>query len=132
MKKTSKTKQKKQVNNIITILKQEYPEAGPRLRFSNPLECLIAGILAAQCTDEKVNEVTEFLFDKYKTARDYADADLDELMMEIYSTGTFRKKALRIKECCEVLDTQYGGKIPEDMDSLTSLPGVGRQSQMCI
>jgi endonuclease-3 len=128
MKKTSKTKQKKQVNNIITILKQEYPEAGPRLRFSNPLECLIAGILAAQCTDEKVNEVTEFLFDKYKTARDYADADLDELMMEIYSTGTFRKKALRIKECCEVLDTQYGGKIPEDMDSLTSLPGVGRKT----
>jgi len=124
----SKKTRKERVKNIIPILKEEYPDAGPRLRFSNPLELLVAGILAAQCTDEKVNEVTEVIFKKYKTAKDYACADLDELMKEIYSTGTFRKKAVRIKECCEVIVTQYNGEVPQNMDDLASLPGVGRKT----
>lgn len=119
---------KEKMKKIIPFLKEVYPDAGPRLKFTNPLECLIAGILAAQCTDDKVNEVTEFLFDKYKTARDYANADLDELMQEIYSTGTFRRKAELIKQCCNVLDTQYNGEVPKDMDLLISLPGVGRKT----
>jgi endonuclease-3 len=119
---------KERVKNIIPILKDEYPDAGPRLRFTNPLELLIAGILAAQCTDEKVNEVTVELFRKYKTARDFANADPDELMKEIYSTGTFRRKAVRIKECCEIIATQYNGEIPTNMDDLASLPGVGRKT----
>jgi endonuclease-3 len=119
---------KERVKNIIPILKDEYPDAGPRLRFTNPLELLIAGILAAQCTDEKVNEVTVELFRKYKTARDFANADPDELMKEIYSTGTFRRKAVRIKECCEIIATQYNGEVPTNMDDLASLPGVGRKT----
>jgi endonuclease-3 len=123
---------KYKIEQIIFLLKKAYPDVGPRLKFSNPLECLVSGILASQCTDEKVNEVTVFLFDKYKTARDYADADLVELMNEIYSTGTFRKKAERIKECCDIIDKQYGGKVPNDMDSLVSLPGVGRKTANMI
>jgi endonuclease-3 len=124
----SKGARKERVKNIIPILKVEYPDAGPRLRFTNPLELLVAGILAAQCTDEKVNEVTVELFRKYKTAKDYANADLDELMKEIYSTGTFRRKAVRIKECCEIIATQYNGEVPTNMDDLASLPGVGRKT----
>ena len=128
----SKRSLKERVKNIIPILKEEYPNAGPRLRFSNPLELLVAGILAAQCTDEKVNEVTELIFKKYKTARDYANADLDELMKEIYSTGTFRRKSARIKECCEVIADQYNGEVPQNMDDLASLPGVGRKTANMI
>ena len=128
----SKRTRKERVKNIIPILKEEYPNAGPRLRFSNSLELLVAGILAAQCTDEKVNEVTELIFKKYKTARDYANADLDELMKEIYSTGTFRRKSARIKECCEVIADQYNGEVPQNMDDLASLPGVGRKTANMI
>ena len=119
---------KSRTRKIIEILKKEYPNAGPRLRFSNPLELLIAGILAAQCTDERVNEVTKTLFIKYKTADDYANADLDELRAEIYSTGTFRRKAEMIKECCNVIATEYNGVVPNTMDDLVSLPGVGRKT----
>ncbi len=128
MARKSKKSLKEKISKMMPRLREAYPDAAPRLKFSNPLECLISGILAAQCTDEKVNEVTEFVFDKYRTARDYADADLDRLMDEVYSTGTFRRKALRIKECCEMLDKQFGGEVPEDMDSLVSLPGVGRKT----
>lgn len=124
----SKRSLKERMQKIIPILKDEYPDAGPRLRFSNPLELLIAGILAAQCTDERVNEVTVEMFKKYRTAKDYANADLDELMDEIYSTGTFRRKAVKIKECCEIIATQYNGEVPQNMDDLVALPGVGRKT----
>jgi endonuclease III len=123
---------KSRTKKIIEILKKEYPDAGPRLRFSNSLEILVAGILAAQCTDERVNKVTETLFKKYKTAHDYANADLDELMNEIYSTGTFRRKAEMIKECCKVIATEYNGIVPNTMDELVSLPGVGRKTANMI
>ena len=116
------------MQKIIPILKDEYSDAGPRLRFSNPLELLIAGILAAQCTDERVNEVTVEMFKKYRTAMDYANADLDELMDEIYSTGTFRRKAVKIKECSKIIATQYNGEVPQNMDDLLALPGVGRKT----
>lgn len=116
------------VKKIISILKEEYPDAGPRLMFSNPLELLVAGILAAQCTDDKVNEVTKTLFKKYRTAYDYANADLNELMNEIYSTGTFRKKAEAIKECCKAIAEKYNGNVPNNIDELVSLPRVGRKT----
>ena len=108
----SKETRRRRVRKIMPILGEEYPDAGPRLDFSNPLELLIASILAAQCTDNKVNEVTKDLFKKYRTANDYAEADLDELMDEIRSTGTFRKKSIRIKSCCEAIASQYGGFRP--------------------
>lgn len=116
------------VKKIIAILKEEYPDAGPRLKFSNPLELLVAGILAAQCTDDKVNQVTKTLFRKYKTADDYANADINELMNEIYSTGTFRKKAEAIKECCKVIADEYNGNVPNNIDELVLLPRVGRKT----
>ncbi len=124
----SKETRRRRVRNIIPILRAEYPDAGSRLNFSNPLELLIASILAAQCTDDKVNEVTRDLFRKYRTAKDYVDADLYTLMEEIYSTGTFRKKAARIKLCCEAIVSKHGGEVPTTMEELTALPGVGRKT----
>ena len=124
----SKRTRQERVRKILAVLKTEYPDAGPRLNFSNPLELLIASILAAQCTDDKVNEVTRELFMKYRTARDYAEADISELMEEIYSTGTFRRKANHIKQCCQALVEKFEGKVPDNMKDLTSLPGVGRKT----
>lgn len=123
---------KEKVREIIRILKDEYPDAGIRLNYSNPLELLIAGILAAQCSDDRVNEVTKHLFKKYRTAKDYAEADLEELMEEIHSTGAFRKKAHRIKECCAYLVSKFDGKVPDNMDDLSSISGIGRKTANMI
>ena len=124
----SKETRRRRIRKIVPILKEEYPDAGPRLSFTDPLELLIASILAAQCTDDRVNEVTKYLFKKYRTAKDYVEADLNELMDEIYSTGTFRKKAVRIKNCCEAIVSQHGGEVPDNMEELGDLPGVGRKT----
>ena len=124
----SRETRQRRVRKLIPILKEEYPDTSPMLNFSNALELLIASILAAQCTDKKVNEVTGKLFEKYKSARDYAEADLEELMEEIYSTGTFRRKAARIKDCCEALARLYNGEVPGDIEVLTALPGIGRKT----
>ena len=128
----SKETRQRRARKIIPILREEYPEDGSWLNFSNPLELLIASILAAQCTDDRVNKVTEELFRKYKTAKDYAESDLDVLMDEIHSTGTFRKKAIRIKLCCESIVSQYDGEIPARMDDLIALPGVGSKTANMI
>jgi endonuclease-3 len=128
----SQETRRRRVRKIIPILREEYPNAGPRLHFSNPLELLIASILAAQCTDDKVNQVTRDLFKKYRTAEDYLKADLNVFMDEIHSTGTFRKKTLRIKSCCEALILEHGGQVPDNMEGLTSLPGVGRKTANMI
>lgn len=128
----SKETRRRRVREIISILEEEYPDAGPRLHFSNPLELLIASILAAQCTDNMVNQVTRSLFKKYRTAEDYVQADPDELMAEIYSTGTFRRKTNRIKLTCEALVNQHGGQVPDNMEDLTALPGVGRKTANVI
>jgi len=128
----SKETRRRRVRRIIPILREEYPDTGPWLNFSNPLELLIASILAAQCTDTRVNQVTRDLFRKYTTAKDYAEADLNELMTEIHSTGTFRKKASRIKLCTEAIVEQCGGEVPDNMEELTSLPGVGRKTANMI
>lgn len=128
----SKETRRRRVRQIIPILKEEYPDAGPRLKFSNPFELLIASILAAQCTDNRVNEITEGLFKKYKTAQDYMEADPEVIMDEIRSTGAFRRKTNRIKLTSEALVSQYNGEVPSTMEELTDLPGVGRKTANMI
>ncbi|GAB4138292.1 hypothetical protein JCM17478_13730 [Thermopirellula anaerolimosa] len=113
---------------ILARLSAEYPDASCSLDFRSPLELLIATILSAQCTDERVNQVTKSLFKKYRKARDYASAALSELEKDIQSTGFFRNKAKSIQACCERLDREFGGNVPQEMDVLVELPGIGRKT----
>ncbi len=119
---------KKRAANIYKILKKEYPDAGCSLRHADPLELLIATILSAQCTDERVNIVTKDLFKKYRSAKDYADAELPILEKEIHSTGFFKNKAKNIKNCCAKIVSEHGGKVPATMEELLELPGIGRKT----
>ena len=120
------------LTQIVAILRDTYPEARCALLFSSPLELLIATILSAQCTDERVNTVTRTLFQKYHTAADYAAADFDALAKDIQSTGFYRQKARSIQRCCDMLLTQYHGEIPATMADLVQLPGVGRKTANVI
>ena len=113
---------------IISALKQTYPDAHCELNFSNPFELLIATILSAQCTDKRVNLVTNELFKKYRSAADFAKAELAELERDIKSTGFFRNKAKNIKSCCAALVEKHGGEVARRMDELTALDGVGRKT----
>ena len=114
--------------SIARALARALPDATCALHFSNPLELLVATILSAQCTDQRVNQVTPGLFRKYPTAKHYAQAPRAELEKAIQSTGFYRNKAKAIQECCRVLDQQYGGEVPREMDALVRLPGVGRKT----
>ncbi|HEV8543241.1 MAG TPA: endonuclease III [Verrucomicrobiae bacterium] len=113
---------------LIEVFRQTYPNAHCELNFSNPLELLVATILSAQCTDKRVNLVTESLFRKYPAARDYAEADLPGLESDIRTTGFFRNKAKNIKACARQLVEKYGGKVPQKMEELVALEGVGRKT----
>jgi len=113
---------------IITGLKRTYPDAHCELNFSNPLELLVATILSAQCTDKRVNLVTAELFRKYRSAEDFANADLAALEAEIKSTGFFRNKAKNIQACCRALLEKHGGEVPRSMAELHALDGVGRKT----
>jgi len=117
---------------MIKILSKEIPDSRIALEFSNPLELLIATILSAQCTDVKVNQVTEGLFKKYRSARDYAEADLAEFEEDIRPTGFYRNKAKSILKCCQELLARFGGKVPETLEELVRLPGVGRKTANVI
>jgi len=117
---------------VLDILAKEYPAARVTLDFSNPLELLVATILAAQCTDERVNRVTQDLFRKYRASADYARADQEKFEEEIRSTGFFRNKAKNILLCCRKLVTQFHGQVPQTLEELTSLPGVGRKTANII
>lgn len=119
---------KKRVIKIIGILDRLYPEAACSLDFVDPLQLLISTQLAAQCTDERVNLVTRDLFKKYGNARDFADANLHELESEIRSTGFYHNKARNIINCCKMLVEFYDGKVPDNMENLLELPGVGRKT----
>ena len=119
---------KKRVRQIIRLLKKEYPEARCSLDHSNPLELLVATILSAQCTDERVNLVTADLFRKYRTWRDYADAPTAELERDIHSTGFFRNKARAIQGACRLIGERHGGRVPDSMEELLELPGVARKT----
>jgi len=116
------------LNAIIDILKKEYPDVKCFLDFTNPLELLIATILSAQCTDERVNKVTKSLFKKYRSVEDYAEVELKELEEDIKTTGFYKNKAKNIKECCSILASKYNGNIPTNIDILVKLPGVGRKT----
>jgi endonuclease-3 len=113
---------------ILAALQKTYPDAHCELKFSNPLELLIATILSAQCTDKRVNLVTADLFKKYRSAADFANADLANLEQEIKTTGFFRNKAKNIKACCAALVERHGGEVPRTMEELTRLGGVGRKT----
>ena len=130
--KIDKQKAGQRIKDIWPILKRTYPQAKIALEFVNPLELLIATILSAQCTDARVNMVTKDLFKKYKSAADWAKADLKEIESDIRSTGFFRNKALSIKGACTRIVGQYDGKVPGDMDDLLTLPGVGRKTANCV
>jgi len=119
---------KKRVNRIIKILEKLYPDPKTALHFTNPLELLIATVLSAQCTDERVNMVTADLFRKYKSAKDYAQKDLEDLEEDIRSTGFFRNKAKAIKGFTAELAEKYKGQVPASLDDLVSLPGIGRKT----
>jgi len=113
---------------LCETLPRIYPDAHCELNFSNALELLIATILSAQCTDVQVNKVTPALFKKYRTARDYAEADPAALEHDLRAIGLFRAKAKNIRACCRLLADEHGGKVPETMDALLRLPGVGRKT----
>jgi len=119
---------KEKAKEIIRRLKEAYPDAKIALKFENPLQLLIATILSAQCTDERVNQVTPELFEKYKTAQDFAQAPLEELASLIKSTGFYQQKARYIKEACKILVEKYGGEVPKTMEELLELPGVARKT----
>jgi endonuclease-3 len=116
------------VKRIIAGLQKTYPDAHCELNYHNPLELLIATILSAQCTDKRVNLVTETLFKKYRTPADYAGATQEELEKAIKTTGFFRNKARNIKTCCQTIVEKHGGKVPQSMEELIELGGVGRKT----
>jgi endonuclease-3 len=128
MARQSRESDAKRVRSILTTLQRTYPQAHCELTYSNPLELLIATILSAQCTDSRVNEVTRSLFQRYRTAADYARAPLSELEQAIRSTGFYRNKARNIQACCRALVERHGGQVPRTMEELTALDGVGRKT----
>lgn len=118
----------KRVNKILELLDKGYPEPRLELNFKTPLELLIATILAAQCTDVRVNAVTKDLFKKYKKAEDYAKADINVLEEEIRPTGFYKNKAKSIINCCKMIVEKFKGEVPRTLEELTGLPGVGRKT----
>ncbi len=116
------------VLEIIDLLEKEFPKAKTALNHTNPLELLVATILSAQCTDERVNIVTKSLFKKYRKAEDYADADLAELEQNIKSTGFYRNKAKNIKKAGEMLVQKFHSQVPKTMNEMLELPGVARKT----
>lgn len=122
------SEEKRRAVEIIERLRREYPEARCALVHSNAFELLVATILSAQCTDERVNIVTANLFRKYRKPQDYLDASQEELEKDIYSTGFFRNKAKNIQGACQKIIHQFGGKTPQTMDELLTLNGVARKT----
>ena len=120
------------VKKIWQILKKSYPNARIALDYRNPLQLLISTILSAQCTDVRVNMVTKDLFKKYQSPADWAKADLEQIESDIKSTGFFRNKAANIKGACTKIIEQYDGKVPDTMEQLLRLPGVGRKTANCV
>jgi len=113
---------------ILFGLKKAYPDADCSLSFQSPLELLVATILSAQCTDVQVNKVTPKLFQQFRSARDYATAPLEQLEEAVRTTGFFHNKAKNIQNACRKIVEQFGGRVPDTMEALTSLPGVGRKT----
>jgi endonuclease-3 len=119
---------RERVKKLIQVWPKVYPNAHTELNFKNPLELLIATILSAQCTDKRVNLVTPFLFKKYRSAKDYAAAPQAELENAIKSTGFFRNKTKSIRAATSTIANKFGGRVPDSMEKLRELPGVGRKT----
>jgi endonuclease-3 len=115
-------------NEILALLKNQYPEIKIALHYSNPLELLIATILSAQCTDKQVNAVTKKLFIKYRTLQDFIRISQEELEKEIYSTGFYRNKSKNIIGACKIIVNEYNSTVPDTMEELLKLPGVARKT----
>ena len=118
----------KSARAIYRILSQTYPDVQCELDFKSPLQLLVATVLSAQCTDKRVNMVTPALFRKYGEARDFAGADILDIEELIHSTGFFRAKARSIKGLAMRIESDFGGKVPESLEELITLPGVGRKT----
>lgn len=116
----------------MDILSGEYPEVKPALEYKTAFQLLIATILSAQCTDQRVNIVTKDLFKKYKTPEDFVNAESEELEKDIFSTGFYKQKAKSIKGCCSQLIEEFNSKVPKDFNKLVKLPGVGRKTASVI
>lgn len=127
-----KTKEEVRIREILDRLEKEYGGSKLVLDFRNPLQLLVATILSAQCTDERVNSVTPGLFKKYPTANAFANADLAELEEDIRPTGFFHNKAKAIVGCCKEIVKSYGGEVPDRLEDLVKLPGVGRKTANVI
>jgi endonuclease-3 len=125
---TMNQRRQQRIGTILSILRKLYPDARCSLNFNNPLQLLLATILSAQCTDERVNKVTAGLFAKYKTAADFAKVSQEELEKEIQSTGFFRNKAKSIRAMAAALVQRHAGEVPRTMEELTELAGVGRKT----
>jgi endonuclease III len=130
--KVSKAEAAERIGKIYPILKKTYPDAKIALNFKNPLELLIATILSAQCTDARVNIVSKDLFQKYKNVNDWVKADMSQIESDIKSTGFYHNKAINIKGACTKILNEFNGRVPDTMDELITLPGVGRKTANCV
>jgi endonuclease-3 len=119
-------------SKVLELLEKNYPNAKIALKYANPLQLLVATILSAQATDQQINTITPKLFKKYKTAEDYASADLQELEQYIKSSGFYHNKAKNIQKCCKALVEKFNSKVPRTMNELVDLPGVGRKTANII
>lgn len=122
----------RRVQEILPLLQKAYPNAGIALHFGNPLELLIATILSAQCTDARVNVVTKDLFKKYRSAADWAGAELQQIEQDIKSCGFYHNKAVSIRGAAQRILDEFRGKVPATMEELVTLPGVGRKTANCV
>ena len=127
-KQKSNTLMSQYAKKVLAGLKKTYPEAGCSLSFRSPLELLVATILSAQCTDVQVNKVTPELFRQFRSVKDYAEVPLKQLEETIRTTGFFHNKAKNIQNACRKIIEKFDGNVPETMESLISLPGVGRKT----
>lgn len=118
----------KRLQKLEQVLTKLFPEARIALHYTKPHELLFAVMLSAQCTDKKVNEVTQTLFNKYRTVAEYAAANIDELEQDVKQTGFFRTKAKNLKQCATLLLERHSGKVPQTMEELVALPGVARKT----
>ena len=119
---------KRNSKELVEILRKTYPDAKCSLDFNSPFEMVVAVMLSAQCTDERVNKTTPSIFAKYNTPKDFAEIDIEELERLIHPCGFYKNKAKNIKACAQMIMQKYNGQVPKTMEELTSLPGVGRKS----
>ena len=131
-KRESQTNRKARLVKILDELVSAYPDARVGLDFTTTFELLVATILSAQCTDERVNIVTKTLFKKYHTPQDFLDVPAEELEMDIHSTGFYRNKAKNIRGCCTKLIAEFNSQVPQTLVELITLPGVGRKTANCV